>query len=761
MGLSIFPARVTAFLIFIPILIFARGHTDNMHVLDFNTNLIPFKTCLNAIILIEGVSVQVRPILDHPILVVSISSDGELPFNQKCYVSHVCRYNTTQEMVRQSPNYKLMIMKYNCVSQYVSVEGIPGAYLSQRLGRPIEFTLRFLSTRQIEYPSNYSKLFWMDWLQKLKTNARYPSGDQVLYRQHSYIHFIFPTSVQENSIEELKGTVFELITGKHLAELQNHKIYFVLSPKKIIGLVGFHSTLKPVRFYDVRLDGVGAPCTDNLNRQHIQSIKDMSGGGFRIKLQDGDWNKRLVPDGSPIINTNILQVFTRSPYFWSAPMTKERRLNLLFLSAALSRFPNSTLVVAHLKGSGKIASATIPVYHPRQASSYYFKMDTQSYSFINCEELQRSRLSFSGFLSPFQWDLWAGLLLSVSILIVSTMWLLKTFAISRFPFMIFCILLEQGISIPVKLMSKFSFILLLAPFLLLSIIFTNCYKSIVTTDLLAPRPYARPETFEELAKSGYSIIVTPDAEHTRSLFECWEALDMILGVPRKDMTYHSMCYDVAKSHIHIYRWIFNQIKNGTSERGRNYNILYNKTHVFYPTYFLQQEYTVLNCTNRAYVLPENKIRATMLKLRSEPNGNISRLYKAKASIAEIDTGLEITDMDGDGGIIQSEVRHVIDAGIHRKWEEHMENYGMVKLENKAHLLKKDGPTALDLGSSNMVAIFYCFLLGVGVSIFGMTIECETSAQAAKFKARLGLKCVEIKDLIEFCIRKIWKFIRIT
>jgi hypothetical protein len=130
----------------------------------------------------------------------------------------------------------------------------------------------------------------------------------------------------------------------------------------------------------------------------------------------------------------------------------------------------------------------------------------ESYNFLTCDGTE-NYLSFAAYASPFLWELWVGIaIFSMMILVFLIAFLhFKRIRVS-FMLLIPSVLLEQPPEFSSQLLKYRSFKCLLIPLLLSSLVLTNSYKSVVTTDLTAQFSTRRVETFDDVIRLAYKIL---------------------------------------------------------------------------------------------------------------------------------------------------------------------------------------------------------------------------------------------------------------
>jgi len=267
---------------------------------------------------------------------------------------------------------------------------------------------RLLSTLGIIYTKTDAEDGSLKWYKNLRASelGEHDFGDEVryTYTRYSYIHLILPL-VRQSWLTTLTARVREVVRSSKWHGNQPHKIYIVNSPRHMTGVVGLCAAVRCYNYYDVRFKDEGETTLTELDQQYINSIK-VSTTGFRVRLQDSSLKVQGLE--MPRLESGMYFNFDQVSDWWQETNGQVRYLNSVILSVALSKFPNSTLHRKPLNTGphcGDVATATLPVHNPTRTTAYYFKTHSDSYSFITCDPTHKSHLSFSGFLSPFHWDL--------------------------------------------------------------------------------------------------------------------------------------------------------------------------------------------------------------------------------------------------------------------------------------------------------------------------------------------------------------------
>jgi hypothetical protein len=150
---------------------------------------------------------------------------------------------------------------------------------------------------------------------------------------------------------------------------------------------------------------------------------------------------------------------------------------------------------------------------PRQLRLHtaYFQLPHDSYSFITCATATQ-RLQILGYFNPFDWGSW--LAIGISTLACGTfLWCSLSqakrslSAFIRLLETLFLVLVENIPNIPSYLTESRYFRSFLTAWLIIGIILTNGYKSIVTNYMTAPFTNP-PRTFEDVRTAGLDLVVT-------------------------------------------------------------------------------------------------------------------------------------------------------------------------------------------------------------------------------------------------------------
>jgi len=749
---------------------FALVSTDvRLSILDFNPYFYPFRLCFIQIFISDDTNVHLEPILDNPTMVTALTKPKKrAPFYQYC-LAYYCTYNSTADLFQSNIYFRLLVLKYNCLAQFTNVPPSP-ATVNDDYSLGVQHLLQFTDTGNIAYFELKMDPPPLAWYKRMRlASMSIGLGDSVRYTMHSYINFIFPPSLDEATVEALKGAALSMV-GKFKTFAAFHKIYFHV-PKKvsvqtILGLITTRWTLDKSFYYNVTISQ--NLTTEELDSQHLKSIS-LFRTGFRIVLHEDNPSINSTT-GTPIRNYfGAYFKIGRFPSEWlnSSRTSSGTKMTLILFSIILSNYLDSTF---GYKGTGAlVAQVVLPTNQPKKTTSYYFLTHRVEYGFLACEENSISSLSFHGFLQPFEWELWAVLIfILISITLTATIVYPRKGMFANVIFMVFPYLLEQGMPFISKVTSKASFFWLFGPFLFLALIPTNCYKSIVTTDLTAPRHSARPETFKELTAANHSFYLSYDSEYAQELYACstfikfqnemkhffgkiwdWAVIDV------------HKCYEIAPFYIHFSNWVRGKINRTTSpEKSQFFSSLSVQIMGALPS---GEAEAVLNCTKIVQILPSKTIRSKILELKLGENVNKSRLYQGKEKIGGVDQGIQITFLQEDGGMFKSRIRRVLESGIYNQWQTILEQYEVLRLMTGVNHDAKE-PIPLSLSSSNIAALFYVFLCLVVVSFATGIMELfyvslgELRHKLPPFKKSMySLKLAARDTILELLFRINWGF----
>jgi len=128
------------------------------------------------------------------------------------------------------------------------------------------------------------------------------------------------------------------------------------------------------------------------------------------------------------------------------------------------------------------------------------------FNFITCDGRTQQGNSYSIFLTSFDPGLRISLLVFAIIFVCIVYYIVWKLGSSDSPWLvIYPILLEISPQLSPKLSSNISFLLVLIPTTFTGILIANGYKGVLTTDLTAPLPWKRLETFNDVLKANFSI----------------------------------------------------------------------------------------------------------------------------------------------------------------------------------------------------------------------------------------------------------------
>jgi len=232
----------------------------------------------------------------------------------------------------------------------------------------------------------------------------------------------------------------------------------------------------------------------------------------------------LVPPVSQVFCTDEhLGVKT---YFVSV-YVKNKQKHPLFCSLMLARFPNISIshklrsinhfdirglvhVQFRMNTDRMLNSSSTQFAKGKRLKGYVINLDLIAYNFITCDG-SKTQLTFDWITNSFELHVWIGILITFGAWVLILHRMMKTCNI----LLPYALLLKQSFEIKTCWMKSPFFIRSLVPVLFGTIILTNCYKSLFTTDLTAPRVTKNVESLEKLSELNYTIhaALEQDSKH--------------------------------------------------------------------------------------------------------------------------------------------------------------------------------------------------------------------------------------------------------
>lgn len=212
----------------------------------------------------------------------------------------------------------------------------------------------------------------------------------------------------------------------------------------------------------------------------------------RVAPREWEYDERNINQPE---ESDLLQIFQESNPFNRLSTKFSIDLHLLQVMFWNS---NSSLIYSTDRKKPSVAFH-IEVRIESNIGPHWIQTEAGGYSFLTC--YSENAISFDFYITPFQPELWYALLTTYFFLTLAlSCWLLgKNLETSFCPWMyILGGLLEDGVPIPGKIEKSWIFRIVFGSWIIIGVIFSNCYNGLMITGLNSPLAATTANTFRDL-----------------------------------------------------------------------------------------------------------------------------------------------------------------------------------------------------------------------------------------------------------------------
>jgi len=188
----------------------------------------------------------------------------------------------------------------------------------------------------------------------------------------------------------------------------------------------------------------------------------------------------------------------------------------------------------------------------------------KEYNFITCDGRKQKTTSFEIYIKSMDKTVWFSLLIMLGVVASLGFGFVHKLNLPDSPWMIVVgLILEVSPHVTRGLQRRRQYSMILVPLLITSMILTNGYRGILTADLTAVPPWMGLENFDDILKSGFTILgdIGATFHNTLNILFCPAFNDTTLSKGYEELrdTYSDLLVDLASGRI-----------NSTPERHRKF-----------------------------------------------------------------------------------------------------------------------------------------------------------------------------------------------
>ncbi|CAL8146114.1 unnamed protein product [Orchesella dallaii] len=305
-------------------------------------------------------------------------------------------------------------------------------------------------------------------------------------------------------------------------------------------------------------------------------------------------------------------------------------------------------------------------------------MQSSSYNFLTCEHSKAS-ISVFIYFQPFQWDVWALLLITIPVttfcIYKTTFWVLLDNRISSGSIILtLTALLLNTIVTTNELCRKKYLRLFFTVWLLTSIIISNAYRGDTLAKTTAPAESKKIEKFSQL--KGFNLFTKVTCRYSTE-----EAISIILYCSEigSDMFYLLIKNLMPIDFIEVQQDFFKKSHNisSTLEKFKFHSSLDKETaKTFFQLKFKpvhnnsDPEVPLSSCNKTAFVDDSNEIRKLQWSLRKKCHGSNFKYYSGKERFIQKSTSWYI--QESGGYYMKRRMSYLSESGIYNFWKSYTE-----------------------------------------------------------------------------------------